>query len=462
LRIPNISNSTCQRRVYLQNDTLNSFNPNLSVSLNYQPQPQPSTIDNKSRNVEAEIISKRSASEESRLKQLVIAVGRRAPLDGVVLLNREPDEVITDVLERLEVTHALRVLACLPKERAKKLAPLIETSLGVLWSKNMTFPENAVGRLIEPIAASLSRGTLVRDAIEILRPHAQQHQLAYAYVIDSGQHLVGAVTMRELLFADPAENIDAVMVIEPFYFTATTPIENAMRAVLSRHYPMYPVCDDAGKLLGVVRGYALFEQQQYELTAQAGRMVGVEKEEHLSTPWWTSLKMRHPWLQLNLLTAFAAGAVVGVFEDTIQQVVALAAFLPVLAGQSGNTGCQALAVTLRAMTLNELKPGMESQLVRKEAILGIMNGMLVGLTAGAAMLGYAMLNGSAEPIMLAGIVIAAMLGSCAAAGVAGVLIPLMLRRFGADPATASTIFLTTATDVVSMGAMLGLATILIL
>jgi magnesium transporter len=339
---------------------------------------------------------------------------------------------------------------------------MFETSLGELWSQNMLFPENAVGRLIEPITVSLDRNQTVFEAIEILRPHAQQLQLAYAYVIDEQQKLLGVVTMRELLFADYADNIVDLMVTEPFYFTSATPIEEAMQAVLSRHYPMYPVCDEAGQLLGIVRGYALFEQQQYELTAQAGRMVGVEKEEHMSTPWWTSLKMRHPWLQLNLITAFSAGAVVGIFEDTIQQVVALAVFLPVLAGQSGNTGCQALAVTLRAMTLNQLKPGMGAKLVRKEAILGIMNGMLVGLTAGAAMLGYAILNGSAEPIMLAGIVIVAMLGSCAAAGVAGVLIPLLLRRFGADPATASTIFLTTATDVVSMGAMLGLATIILL
>ena len=399
---------------------------------------------------------------DNRLEQLAIAVSRRAPLDGVELLNREPEAVVTAVLERLEVAHALRVLACLPEERAQKLAPMFETSLGELWSQNMLFPENAVGRLIEPITVSLDRNQTVFEAIEILRPHAQQLQLAYAYVIDEQQKLLGVVTMRELLFADYADNIVDLMVTEPFYFTSATPIEEAMQAVLSRHYPMYPVCDEAGRLLGIVRGYALFEQQQYELTAQAGRMVGVEKEEHMSTPWWTSLKMRHPWLQLNLITAFSAGAVVGIFEDTIQQVVALAVFLPVLAGQSGNTGCQALAVTLRAMTLNQLKPGMGAKLVRKEAILGIMNGMLVGLTAGAAMLGYAILNGSAEPIMLAGIVIVAMLGSCAAAGVAGVLIPLLLRRFGADPATASTILLTTATDVVSMGAMLGLATIILL
>jgi len=242
----------------------------------------------------------------------------------------------------------------------------------------MLFPENAVGRLIEPITVSLDRNNTVLEAIEILRPHAQQRQLAYTYVIDEQQQLLGVVTMRELLFANLADNIVDLMVTEPFYFTSATHIEEAMRAVLSRHYPMYPVCDEAGQFLGIVRGYALFEQQQYELTAQAGRMVGVEKEEHMSTPW------------------------------------------------------------------------------------RIMNGMLVGLTAGAAMLGYAILNGSAEPIILAGIVIVivAMLGSCA--GVAGVLIPLLLRRFGADPATASTILLTTATDVVSMGAMLGLATIILL
>lgn len=343
--------------------------------------------------------------------QLASAVSRRAPINGVGLLNRESETVVTAVLEKLEVAHALQVLACLPKARAQKLASLFETSLGGLWSQNMLFPENAVGRLIEPITSTLSRDHKVSEAVEILRPHAQQHPLAaYAYVVDDTQQLVGLVTMRELLFADPTNSITDLMITEPFSFTAATRLDEAIQAVLSRHYPMYPVCDEAGKLLGIVRGYSLFEQQQYALTAQAGRIVGVEKEERLTTPWWTSLKKRHPWLQLNLITAFSTGAVVGIFEDTIQQVLALPAFLPVLAGQSGNTGCQALTVTLRAMTLNETKPGMEAQLVRKEAILGIISGMLVGLTAGAAMLGYAILNGSAEPMMLAGIVIAAMLG----------------------------------------------------
>ena len=111
-------------------------------------------------------------------------------------------------------------------------------------------------------------------------------------------------------------------------------------------------------------------------------MVGVEKEERLSTPWPRSLRFRHPWLQLNLLTAFLAAAVVGAFQGTIDRLVVLAVFLPVLAGQSGNTGCQALAVTLRGLTLGELRHGGGRRLVLKEALLGLLNGALVGLTAG--------------------------------------------------------------------------------
>ncbi|MEX0943982.1 MAG: magnesium transporter [Pseudomonadales bacterium] len=412
--------------------------------------------------METEVGNDTKRMDEDRLRQLTIAVERRAPLDAIALLDQEQDAVISEVLSRLEVAQALRVLACWSEERARQLAPPGASGVGQQWTQNLNFPEDSVGRLVEPVTTNLRPGMTVTEAIALLRPFAQPQQLAYAYVVDDNEHLLGAVTMRELLFTDPDEKIEAVMVIEPFYFSSTTPVEQAMRAVLRRHYPMYPVCDVNKRLLGIVRGYMLFEQQTYNLTAQAGRMVGIEKEEHMSTHWTTSLKMRHPWLQLNLLTAFVAGAVVGVFEDTIQQVVALAVFLPVLAGQSGNTGCQALAITLRSMTLNELKPGMERRLVAKEALLGILNGSLVGVTAGAAMLGYAILNGNAEPVLLAGVVLIAMLGSCAAAGMAGVMIPLVLRRFGADPATASTIFLTTATDVVSMGAMLALATIVLL
>jgi magnesium transporter len=190
-------------------------------------------------------------------------------------------------------------------------------------------------------------------------------------------------------------------------------------------------------------------------------MVGVEKEERLGTPWPRSLFMRHPWLQLNLLTAFLAAAVVGIFQDTIDRLVILALFLPVLAGQSGNTGCQALAVTLRGMTIGELKPGTERQLITKEAGLGALNGAGVGVFAGVGMYFVAAGQGSPHALALAIVVFLAMVGSCVASGLSGAMVPLTLKRFGFDPATASSIFLTTATDVVSMGMLLGLAALLV-
>jgi magnesium transporter len=164
---------------------------------------------------------------------------------------------------------------------------------------------------------------------------------------------------------------------------------------------------------------------------------------------------------LNLLTAFLAAGVVGIFQGTIDRLVILALFLPVLAGQSGNTGCQALAVTLRGITLGELKSGKERALVLKESLLGLLNGALVGLTAGLGMYVVATLQKNPWAFQLGLIVFIAMIGSCVVSGISGALIPLTLRKLGADPATASSIFLTTATDVCSMGMFLGLATLII-
>lgn len=266
--------------------------------------------------------------------------------------------------------------------------------------------------------------------------------------------------MRDLLLARPDQTLGDVMLANPFALTVDMPLSEAMRGMVHRHFPSYPVCDD-GRLVGVVWGAKLFEAHAVEITAQAGRMVGVEKEERFSTPLTRALRFRHPWLQFNLLTAFVAAAVVGVFQGVIEQVALLAVFLPVLAGQSGNTGCQALAVTLRGMTLNDLRDGMERRLVAKEGLLGLCNGALVGVSAGAGMFIFARMQDNPEALVLAAITWVAMVGACVSSGISGAIIPLTLRRLGADPATASGIFLTTMTDVVSMGMFLGLATLLL-
>jgi magnesium transporter len=203
------------------------------------------------------------------------------------------------------------------------------------------------------------------------------------------------------------------------------------------------------------------QKRSTQLSLQPGAMVGVENEERLATHWFRSFRLRHPWLQINLFTAFLAAAVVGLFQDTIDRLLILTIFLPVLADQSGNTGSQALAITLRGITLGDLEYGKEQALIRKEALLGLMNGALVGMVAAIGMYVIASLKHLPSAIMLSVVVFLAMIGSCFISGICGAIVPLILKRIGTDPATASSIFLTTATNVVSMGMLLGLAAILV-
>lgn len=401
-------------------------------------------------------------ADESRLRELDAAVVRLGPQAASELLEGESDETIANVLGRENPALADEILWEFSDERRKRILAAAPAAQGAQWTKNHAYPEDSLGRLMDPPLAVLRPHHTVAEAIEQLRPIVRKALVTYGWVVDEAGKLLGVLVFRELLFASPEQSISEVMVKDPIALKPELSLTDAMREALRLHFPVYPVCDASGRLLGIVRGQSLFEQQAFELSAQAGTMVGIEKEERLDTPWPKSLKFRHPWLQLNLLTAFIAAAVVGVFQDTLDKLVVLAVFLPVLAGQSGNTGCQALAVTLRGMTLGELDAGRARAAVAKEALLGMTNGLLVGCTAGLGMYVFANMQENPDALRLALAVLLAMMGSCTVSGVSGALVPMTLRRLGADPATASSIFLTTATDVVSMGMFLGLANWLVL
>jgi magnesium transporter len=399
---------------------------------------------------------------EQQIKTLLSEVRALPPLAAADLLSAYSAPVAGGVLMELDPATAQEILAALPGGLHDSILLEAPPAVARQWARNQAYPEDSIGRMMESALAVFRPETTVGAATEELRALVKSAFITYGYVTDPAGKLLGLVTMRDLLFADNDVRLDAIMLRDVFSLNPNSQLSDAMKLVLERHYPVYPVCDEHGVLLGLVRGQAMFQAQAYEITLQAGTMVGVEKEERLATRWLQSFKFRHPWLQLNLLTAFVAGAVVGVFQGTVDKLVILALFLPVLAGQSGNTGCQALAVTLRGMTLGELKPGQEKLLVMKEASLGLMNGALVGLVAGLGMFFIATMQKSPHALMLAVVVWLAMIGSCVASGLSGALVPLTLKRFGLDPATASSIFLTTATDVVSMGLLLGLATLLVL
>jgi magnesium transporter len=394
-------------------------------------------------------------------EDLAAQVARRAPAEAVELLRPHPAEIVAAALEKLNAAIRWAVLKAMPDERRAAVLEAARPEVGETWRRNLEYPENTIGTLMDPPLGVFHPQTTIGEAIDELRMLVKRAFITYLFVTDDDGRLVGVVAMREMLLGERSQRLEEIMLRDPFFLTPGMKLTDAMRVVLNRHYPVYPVCEPDCRLLGLVRGQTLFEAQAIEISAQAGSMVGVEKEERLSTPWLRSLKFRHPWLQLNLLTAFVAAGVVGVFQNTIDEIVVLAVFLPVLAGQSGNTGCQALAVALRGMTLGELRPGREKVLIFKEALLGLLNGCLVGLTAGAGMYFFARSQGNPDAVLLGAIVAIAMTFSCVISGVSGALVPMTLKRMGADPATASSIFLTTATDVASMGIFLGLATLLI-
>ena len=189
--------------------------------------------------------------------------------------------------------------------------------------------------LMDPISASVPVGTTVAAAVEAVRRAQVPTELTYLYVTDEGNKLVGLVVLRDLMLSEPDAIVDQIMLPKPFALNVDLPLSNACEAAVRRHYPVYPVVDAENRLLGQVRGWRLFEQQIIEISAQSGQMVGVQKEERSFTPLFSAFLKRHPWLQLNLLTAFLAAFVVSSFTGTIEKIVALAAFLRFWPGRAG-------------------------------------------------------------------------------------------------------------------------------
>lgn len=394
-------------------------------------------------------------------QQLAARLKACPPKEAAELLATTDAALAFEALAELNPSFTQDILRALPDERRQTIVNSATPELARQWERNLSFEAGTIGYLMEPTYAMFRPGMTVGEAIEKLRALVKTVFITYGYVTDPDHKLLGLVTMRDLLFAEREARLADIMLRNVFVFRPGMDVSEAMKLSISRHYPVYPVCDEQGKLLGLARGQSIFEARAFEITAQVGSMVGVDKEERISTPMLRSFMFRHPWLQLNLLTAFLAGGVVAMFQGTIDQLVILAVFLPVLAGQSGNTGCQALAVTLRGITLGEITSGDSRKLIAKEGLLGALNGTPVGVVSGIAMYVIASAQHSTHALVLSLVVFLAMVGACTISGISGALVPLTLKRFGTDPATASSIFLTTATDVVSMGMLLGLATILI-
>ena len=226
---------------------------------------------------------------ELTVAQLTRKVQQRAPMDAVSVLERQSDDVIAEVLTLADSASAIAILAEFSAERAAAIKMQVRPEKREQWLRNEAYAEGSVGRLMETALAVFRPEQTVGEAVAWLRNLSEPNLVTYGYVTDSEDRLSGVIVMRDLLLASPEQPLSGIMVHDPFVLSAEMQVADATPLVLHRHYPVYPVCDGHGNLLGIVRGYVLFEEQAIELSAQPGRMVGVEDEERLSTPWWRCL-----------------------------------------------------------------------------------------------------------------------------------------------------------------------------
>ena len=324
------------------------------------------------------------------------------------------------------------------------------------WRMSLQYETDTVGELMQPAPLILNENATIAEAIELVRKIPKQIIFTYGMVVSDNNELTGVLVFRDIFYHKDNEKLKDICFKDPISFKVNEDVLDVFVKIAGKQIPEYPILDQNNKLLGMLRGSHVADAHALEVMAQSGVLVGVSKEEALDTTWANCVKMRGPWLLLNLVTAFVAGAVVGIFQDTIDKLVLLAMFLPVLAGQSGNTGAQALAVLIREMTMGELGPRVKKQLV-KEAVLGVVHGFGVGAICGVVMYYIATAQENPHAVALSIIILFSMTVSCLVSGLMGAVVPVTLKKLGADPAAGSSIILTTGTDVVSMGVMLFLA-----
>lgn len=376
-----------------------------------------------------------------------------APDVALDVLARLPESLALHLLAEAEPVASVAVLTQLDPEPREAWLGKLGGEVGHELRALLQYPEDCAGRMMDPRVAPLRRGMSVAEAIERLR-QIRRRGLRDLFVVDDEGRLAGRVELQDLALAPhelPLADITRGVIA---HVTDLAPREEVVETLQAHPISVLPVVNVAGRLVGIIRQAELVAAVEEETSLDIQTMVGASPDERaLSAPGF-AVKKRLPWLQINLLTAFLAAAVVGLFEGTIAKFTALAVLLPVVAGQSGNAGAQALAVTMRGLALREISLRHWRSVIGKETFVGIVNGVAVALTTG---LGVYVWSGS---LALVAVIMLAMVISMLAAGLAGALVPILLSRFGQDPATASSIILTTVTDITGFLSFLGIATLL--
>jgi len=387
-------------------------------------------------------------------KVLAAVWARLAPPAMAALFQELPEELQVGLLSDLAPNHALSLLGQLEPAIRDAVLDTLPAPIARELKRLMTYPEDSAGRMMDTRFAVLRETQTVAEAIEVLRQRGTKTSRSM-FLIDADNKLSARVTFQRLASSPPDTVLEDIR--DPIIATVTPVAPRDEVAEIFERFRLgdLPVIDMDGALVGIIYNTALVEALQEEATVDIQTMVGASKDERALSKVSFAVLKRQPWLQINLLTAFLAAAVVGLFESTIAQFTALAVLLPVVAGQSGNAGAQALAVTMRGLALREITIRHWFRVMRKEVGVGFINGVGIAVTCG---LGVLIWSGSVGLVI---VIASSMVLAMVAAGFAGALVPIMLTRFGQDPAQASSIVLTTVTDIAGFFSFLGIATLLV-
>jgi magnesium transporter len=359
-------------------------------------------------------------------------------------------ERAAEIVEELDDDDAADILGELPPAEQERILAEVEGRAEV--DRLLRYDEESAGGRMTSHTVTVRDTATVTEALEEIRRQAEEVEDFYqVFVVDADRRLVGLLPFKSVVVSRPERRIRDLMVPADITVTPDQDQEEVARLLARYNLPSVAVVDEAGRLLGRITFDDVIDVVEAETTEDLLKFGGVPADEELAAGWRTAVRSRLPWLYLNLLTAFLAGGVVYLFQGTVQRTVALAIWMPIIAGMGGNAGTQALAVTVRRLALGLIPTHMFARVVGKEVLVGIVNGLAIGVVVGlvAALVG--------DESRLGLVVFLAMSGNLLVAGFAGGFIPVVLERFRVDPAIASSIFVTTFTDVCGFLLLLGLA-----
>ncbi len=378
---------------------------------------------------------------------------RLSPDIAVRLLSALSRPLAVETMQKLDPGRLARLLAVFGEEEREELLSLVAERIAKEVRFLLRYPPDRAGAMMDTRVQLFRQSGTVADMRARLRQDRRPGRTG-CFAVDSGNRLAGWVDMQDIALAEPEERIGSLVRPVGGSVGPMATMEEVGDFLQQNPLADLAVVDHDGRLLGTIRHASVIEAELESTSLGIQTMVGVSREERATSTAAFAVRKRLPWLEINLATAFVAAAVVGLFENTIAQYTALAVLLPVVAGQSGNTGAQALAVTMRGLALREIRPAQWFRVVAKEANVGLLNGVAVALTTAAGVYIWSGSDG------LACIIAVSMVVSMTIAGISGAAIPILLTTLRQDPAQSSSIVLTTITDIAGFFSFLGIATLL--